>query len=237
VHLFRSNAHYFDPHGPVSWDLAMGGTSKDWRVALRPGDRLRVSATYDTSRASWYESMGIMVAYMADDSSGVDPFRSPLDQADPPTHGQLPENLHYGGTPTGLPDPAALPDGQAPANTVNIANFSYAPGDQNLPGGMNAPPAVHQGQSLNFVNQDAASQILHSVTACRLPCNLSTGASYPLANGPIDFDSGNLGYGPPGLTAASNRNSWSTPATLPAGTYSFFCRIHPFMHGAFRVVR
>jgi hypothetical protein len=237
VRLFRSNAHYFDPHGPVSWDMAMGATSSNWRVGVKPGDRLRVSATYDTSRASWYESMGIMFVYMADDTSGPDPFKTPIDQTDNPTHGQYPENTHYGGEPTGLPDPNTLPDGQAPSNTVDISNFSFLPGDQGLSGGLNNPPVVHQGEQLNFVNQDAGSQIMHSITSCQAPCNVSTGASYPLANGPIDFDSGNLGYGPTGFTAASNRGSWSTPASLPPGTYTYFCRIHPFMHGSFRVIR
>ena len=30
---------------------------------------------------------------------------------------------------------------------------------------------------------------------------------------------------------------WKTPANLPTGTYSYFCRVHPFMRGAFRVVK
>ena len=29
---------------------------------------------------------------------------------------------------------------------------------------------------------------------------------------------------------------WRTPRTLRPGTYTYFCRIHPFMRGAFRVV-
>jgi plastocyanin len=28
---------------------------------------------------------------------------------------------------------------------------------------------------------------------------------------------------------------WRTPKGLPQGTYSYFCRVHPFMRGAFRV--
>jgi plastocyanin len=30
--------------------------------------------------------------------------------------------------------------------------------------------------------------------------------------------------------------SWATPKNLPVGTYTYFCRIHPSMRGAFRVV-
>ena len=78
VHVFRSDAHYFDPNGPVSWDMAMTKSPLSWRVGLRKGDVLRVSATYDTTRASWYESMGLMLLYMADDKSGADPFAHPV---------------------------------------------------------------------------------------------------------------------------------------------------------------
>ena len=42
--------------------------------------------------------------------------------------------------------------------------------------------------------------------------------------------------GPVALTAASNRLSRQTPANLAPGTYAYFCRIQPFMRGAFRVV-
>ena len=59
--------------------------------------------------------------------------------------------------------------------------------------------------------------------------------SYPLANGRVQFDSGQLGFGPTGYTAAANRVDWRTPANLPPGTYTYFCRVHPFMRGAFRV--
>ena len=72
AHLFRSVAKYYEPAGAVSWDVAMTGTRLDWRVKLRKGDVLSTSATYDTKRGSWWESMGIMVAYMADGGPGVE---------------------------------------------------------------------------------------------------------------------------------------------------------------------
>ena len=53
----------------------------------------------------------------------------------------------------------------------------------------------------------------------------------------MTFDSGELGYGPQNATAAANRATWKTPKNLPTGTYTYFCRIHPFMRGAFKVVR
>ena len=66
---------------------------------------------------------------------------------------------------------------------------------------------------------------------------LVTGIAYPLANGPVRFDSGNLGYGPEGRTAAAQRITWRTPKKIRPGTYTYFCRVHPFMRGAFRVRR
>src|SRR3954470_16506070 len=233
--LFRSNANYFDPGGPVSWDLAMDFTPPDWRVAVRTGDTLRVSTTYDSSRASWYESMGLMLLYATDGSGGTDPFVQRVDRAGAPTHGHLPEDGNHGGAPTSLPDATKLPDGQTVQNGVAIADFTYMPGDAALNGGFANPPVVAGGQSLRFGNFDAPESILHTVTACRQPCNASTGVSYPLANGPVRFDSGQLGYGPGGYTAAAQRPDWYTPADLPAGTYTYFCRVHPFMRGSFRV--
>ena len=75
--LFRSEAKYYEPAGAVSWDVSMTFTKPDWRVAVRRGDTLAVSATYDTRRASWYEVMGIIdpLWYTTDPTvTGVDPF-------------------------------------------------------------------------------------------------------------------------------------------------------------------
>jgi len=61
--------------------------------------------------------------------------------------------------------------------------------------------------------------------------------NYPtFADGKATFDSGELGYGPRFATAAANRATWRTPTTLSPGTYTYFCRVHPYMRGAFRVV-
>ena len=105
---------------------------------------------------------------------------------------------------------------------------------------------MRKGHSLTFVNDDAfangtfslnpshsyLASIFHSVTACQYRCGLNTGISYPLANGAGGYDSGQLGAGLP----AVGKLSWNTPTNLPPGTYTFFCRIHPFMRGVFRIV-
>jgi hypothetical protein len=235
VELFRSRAHYFEPAGPVSWDVSMTATPRNWRVAVRQGDVLSVSGTYDTSTTSWYESMAIMpVAMTTTPAGGADPFVTNVDVPGVLTHGHLPENNHHGGRPGILHDPRKAPDGPR-TSTVDISGFVYEQGDLSAPGRIGRPPVVGAGQPLTFVNDDASNNIFHTITSCRLPCTATTGIAYPLANGPAVFDSGELGFGPVGFTAAANKLQWSTPAGLAPGTYAYFCRVHPFMRGSFRV--
>ena len=79
VRLFRSNADYFDKRGPISWDMAMTATPANWRPQVKAGDVLRISATYNTTRASWYESMGIMVVWEAWNTEGrTETFATPI---------------------------------------------------------------------------------------------------------------------------------------------------------------
>lgn len=236
-HLFRSEAVYFEPAGAVSWDTAMTVTKPDWRVAIRAGDKLSVSATYDVSRASWRESMGIMPLAVAEgDAGGKDPFLNPPDIEGPITHGHLAENRNHGGKSIGLKNPLRISDGPF-GSQVAVRDFIYRPGDLNLTGRAGRPPSVRQGRSLEFVNYDPAAKVFHTITACKAPCNRSTGIAYPLADGPVDFDSGELGIGPAGFTAASGKTRWRTPKSLKPGTYTYFCRVHPFMRGAFRIKR
>jgi hypothetical protein len=184
-----------------------------------------------------------MIVYMADDQTGVDPFRRALPLDGHVTHGHLAENNHHGGTGPPLVDPRTLPNGPAPPNdTINIGDFRYRAGDLSLPGAARNPPTIRRGESLRFVNADAGQTIWHSITACRAPCNLTTGISYPLADGSAGFDSGQLGFAPrgfalPNANPAAGRKQWNTPSNLAPATYTYFCRVHPFMRGSFRVVR
>jgi hypothetical protein len=255
VRLFRSSAHYFDRRGPISWNMAMGATNpRDWRPGVQAGDTLRISATYDTRRASWYEVMGIMVVWEAyGDQSGVDPFTHGIDQRSHLTHGYLPENNDNGGAFSLGINPNAFPT--CHARKVVIRNFKYNPGDFTASGRRRCIPTIRSGQSLTFINADSnpappgnplgqlnftdllspprwyTHSIFHSITSCKDPCGLNTGISYPLANG-AGFDSGQLGPATPAIGTIS----WSTPTSLPPGTYTFYCRIHPFMRGVFRVI-
>ncbi|MGI8507332.1 MAG: hypothetical protein ACR2MK_11135 [Solirubrobacteraceae bacterium] len=247
VRLFRSHAHYWDKRGPISWDMAMTATAPDWRPQVKAGDVLRISTTYDTRRASWYESMGIMVVWEAwNEQGGIDPFTRRLDQRGHVTHGHLAEDDDHGGaySITGA-NPAKFP--ACFRRKVTISGFIFNPGDFTATGSNRCIPTIRQGQQLTFVNDDASplfpgnpiaptraymASVFHTVTACQNPCGLNTGISYPLANGRGNYDSGQLGLGTP----AVGRLTWSTPTTLKPGTYTFFCRIHPFMRGVFRIV-
>lgn len=67
--------------GPMnSWDFSMTGTGAflGWKVKIKPGDKLRLNATYDSEYASWYENMGIVMAWVAPKDpykpEGVDVF-------------------------------------------------------------------------------------------------------------------------------------------------------------------
>jgi plastocyanin len=239
VPLFRSEAKYFEPAGAVSWDVAMTGTPSDWRVGVRKGDVLSVSATYDTSRASWYESMGIMPVAFNRGGTGPDPFAVNVNVPGRVTHGPLRENRNHGGPfGGGLPDPRRLLSAPPPrGRSVPLRGFVYGRGDLAMTGRRGRPPTIQRGRRLRFVNRDAKRNVFHTITSCKAPCNGRTGIAYPLANGPVRFDSGNLGYGPAGITAAAQRISWKTPKKMKAGTYTYFCRVHPFMRGAFRVKR
>jgi plastocyanin len=232
AHLFRSRAKYFEPAGAVSWDVSMTHSRPGWRVEIRKGDVLSTSATYDSSRAAWWESMGIMFTYMADRGAGKNPFKRRVNFAGRPTHGHLPENDNHGGADDDLPDPAGLPDGAAVSGPVEVMNFRYTLGDLSLPGEPGRPPVVPRGQSITFRNRDDPRAVYHSLTSCKPPCNRTTGIAYPIADGPVQFESGTLGLAAP---PATGRLEWKTPPGLDPGTYTYFCRIHPFMRGAFRV--
>jgi plastocyanin len=240
--LFESKAHYFEPAGAVSWDVAMGGTPPDWRVTVQPGDKLSVHATYDTKRADWYEVMGIMPVSVYDgtDVGGVDALSKEIPQDQALTHGHLSENFNHGGEPTDLPDPSVLPSAPSPLGPIGIEEYRYEQGDLRAEGSAANPPTIRAGQSLTFLNYDAepVENVFHTITACKAPCNRSTGIAYPIADGPVTFDSGNLGFNYAGFNApAAERDTWTTPDDLSPGTYTYFCRVHPFMRGSFRVVK
>ncbi len=256
--LFRSDARYYEPAGAVSWDVSMEATPREWRVRLKKGDVVSIDSTYDVKKASWYESMGILPLAVTtfNDPAAKDPFdddaavRAMYEQGGILTHGRLRENKDKkAGKDLDLPDPRKLRSKgrRVPTGGIDVDGFRYLTGGysafRGFPTSFMRPPVVKPGSSVTFTNLDALpdmsdeEQAWHSITSCRAPCNLGSGIGYPLAQGPIKFDSGQLGYGTGTSTeVTTGSNVYTTPPlTKPGKTYTYFCRIHPFMRGSVRV--
>jgi plastocyanin len=185
--------------------------------------------------------MGIMpvAVYNGTDVGGVGAFSDKIPKKGVLTHGHLLENRHHGGRATdAYRNPLKLPDGPLGPGPVDIQGYVYSQGDLNsgLSRSAGRPPTIHAGQSLTFENlDDAQSGTWHTITACKAPCNRGTGIAYPIANGSRTFDSGQLGTNAPFGAPAIGKITWHTPKGLDPGTYTYFCRVHPFMRGSFRV--
>jgi hypothetical protein len=255
--LFTSKAKYYEPAGAVSWDVSMEATRPEWRISLDQGDTLSIDTTYDIAKASWYESMGILpLAYTtASDPAARDPFddaaevQAMYDEGGILTHGRLPENIDAKARKNlGLPDPRDLKSkGTVPGGGIDIDGFRYQLGGYSASKFATKqqmrPPAIDPSQTVLFNNLDAlpgmpeTEQAWHSITSCKPPCNRGSGIGYPLANGPIKFDSGQLGYGEGafGEPVTTGTHNYETPPLTDPGTYTYFCRIHPFMRGSVRV--
>ena len=148
----------------------MTATPPSWRVGVRRGDVVSISATYDSRRSSWYESMGIMPVALPASGTGPDPFATNVD---------VPGELAHR-SPARQPQPrrrlrrparraAAALHAAARRAPWRSATSSTARATSASPAGTPAdgPP----GQSLRFVNRDAKRDIVHSITSCRAPCN------------------------------------------------------------------
>jgi plastocyanin len=256
--LFRSDAHYYDQAGAVSWDVSMEATRRGWRIGLKGGDTVSIDATYDVKRASWYESMGILPVFVASagDPRAKDPFedrkavKKMYEKGGILTHGRLPENIDRPARDKlGLDDPRELSiqPGSVASSGVQIDDFLSSPGGytarSGFPSAPMRPPGIEPGDTVTFTNTDALAtmpqteQAWHTVTSCKPPCNRGPGIGYPLAGGPIKFDSGQLGFGKgTSSEVTTGSNVYTTPPlTKPGRTYTYFCRIHPFMRGSIRV--
>ena len=173
---------------------------------------------------------------MADGTDGRDPFKVAVDEPGLLTHGHLPENDNHGGEPAPdqYVDARKLPSQPDPVTTIPIENFVYARGDLTV---ADSVPTVARGKSITFDNSIdapvAPNGIWHTITACKAPCDKSTGIAYPLADGDVNFDSGELGIagpptaGTPDLGHAVGSRRRARTRTSAGST--------PSMRGAFRV--
>jgi plastocyanin len=121
---------------------------------------------------------------------------------------------------------------------IAIGAFSYGVADLGTIAASGIPRVV-KNTPVTFWNLDTAIYAWHTITRCSYPCTGATSASYPVPDAgtpmpggdPMDFDSAELGIG----LAPANRVEWEFTPT-ETGVFTFFCRIHPGMRGAFEVV-
>jgi hypothetical protein len=172
-----------------------------------------------------------------------------------PTHGPMEESAnHSGGCKGGRC--AKLPDLDGPLTTdIMSVAFTYGNADMGVIGSRGIPQ-LKKGEPARFWNYDTVARIWHTYTRCKAPCTGPKDMDYPYANGGrgdpddvMDFDSSEIGFGtmlepasgqlPPNNKSLDQtvRDSayWEFTPT-ETGTYTFFCRIHKSMRGAFKVV-
>ncbi|MDQ1438908.1 MAG: hypothetical protein QOK43_2537 [Acidimicrobiaceae bacterium] len=235
-----------------------------WGILLKEGDTIRLNATYDSDFSSWYENMGIVMTWVAPgDTSGIDPFNPATKIVDgystkaknpagftatctpsattlctrgQITHTRYQENVNHGPC-TALNNCPALTTKKGQAlSEIDMGGFTYGAADLGVVA-VNGLPQVKKASPLKFVNADTADYMWHTVTSCRVPCTGPTKVDYPIADGGngnwddvMDFDSSELGVG----LYPAQRVDWTLTPDKP-GVYTFFCRIHPSMRGAFEV--
>jgi plastocyanin len=227
-------------HTPWTEDFAMEVTDPGFRAPIHVGDRIRITGVYENKFHAWYDVMthlGIYVDEKQAPEPGCKPKNIDRPKADPHA-GVLskpwgPEMDHSCGVKWNYGNCDQPVKGNMKLvhqNVVHITNFSYQPGDFSS-GQFGETPWIREGEQLTFVNDDQPAVIRHSVTTCPWPCNGRYVANYPLADG--RWDSGTLGYDP--IDGGSPNPVSKTPPNLTPGTYTYFCRIHPWMRGVFKV--
>jgi hypothetical protein len=173
------------------------------------------------------------------------------------THGPMEESSNHSGgcPPTGCPD---LPDvkGDVTDEIVSVG-FTYGNADLGVIEAMGMPQ-VRKDQPVRLWNADTVGRIWHTYTRCAYPCNGPKDMNYPRADGGrgdpddvMDFDSNEIGYGtffepasgqfPPSYSGKSPQQAvrdglYTEFTPTETGVYTFFCRIHKSMRGAFEVV-
>ena len=257
--LFRSDAQYYEPAGAVSWDVSMEATRPDWRISLKEGDTVSINVTYDVKQGVVVRVDGDPAALdqplrrpgrqgpVRGRGRGEGDVRRRA--ASSPTAACPRTSTRRRARTSRSPTRASCAARAARSGRtgIEINGFGYSLGGfsafKGFPTNLMRPPKIQPGQSVTFTNFDALpemtdnEQAWHTVTSCSAPCNQGSGIGYPLAKGKIKFDSGQLGYGTSTSTeVTTGSNVYTTPPlTKPGKTYTYFCRIHPFMRGSVRV--
>ena len=231
-------------NAPLSEDYQTEVTHPAWRAPIRKGDRIRISGKYANKDHAFYYAMthaGFYFDYEQPPKGHCKPYvvgPAKKKVKDPtsgvPNRPWTMEDEYCGwgkAKPCDKPEEKPAEDAFARQNVVHIANFQYLPGDRssNTTGGK--IPSIKQGEQITFVNDDQFANIRHTITTCPWPCNGRYVANYPHADGAWDSDT--LGYDP--IDGGTPNPRAQTPTDLQPGLYTYFCRIHPWMRGAFRI--
>jgi hypothetical protein len=263
--VLESKAFY--PPGMFPTHMKMGTSQTGWRVKVRKGDRIAINGVYDTRTYAWPDQMSVVGIYYDENVTVSDSERCnprlvnepdatlaeasesvPAQRQRGATADDLFHHMSAGCVADGCNDYEAAPAPRGPhTNTVNIDDFTFAPGDLfrgSLMTGLLGPtssgaPVVRRGEKLSFINHDYQRYggTRHSITACHGPCNGPESMTYPNSNG--DFYSGPMGYLALAETA-SNENqatpTWSLDTSkLEPGYHAYYCFQHRWMRGAFYI--
>ena len=215
--LFRSDAHYYEPAGAVSWDVAMTATRPE--LAGQPQGRRHGLGQRDLRRAQ-----GVLVRVDGDlpleVSTAADPLaKDPFDDAAAVeamyeqggilTHGRLPENIDkQGGQGPQASRPAQaaqqgrrVPDAGSRSTASSIGPAATRP-SAGFPPAQMRPPVVKPGARVTLHQPRRAARRCptpsRSGTAsppARRPATGAPGSAIRSPRGPIKFDSGQLGFG------------------------------------------
>ena len=232
-----------------SEDFQMGVTSAYWRAPIHKGDRIRVNGIYANGHNAWYYAMNHFGMYIDTQQATTPPGscspyllnnRAAADSTVTTSVPNRPWDTELSWCGTGSRYSATCDVPLAPTGTgtqtdsVHIAGFIYLPGDRTLTGPLAGPAIFKLGHTITFYNEDQAlGSVRHTFTTCAWPCNGQDYANYPLPDGV--WDSNTLGRD---WVDGGTENPTATldTTTLGVGTYSYFCRIHPWMRGVFEIV-
>ena len=220
----------------------MTATPPNWRVALKRGDvaqRLRRPTTSEARVLVRVDGdhAGRVRATAA--GGGVDPFADKLDRHGrahprPPAREPQPRRRARAACPTR----ASCPTARASDQRRRSSGFLYGQGDLPAPAPQR-PAAGRRAGPAADVRQPTTPSARRSSTRsprCRLPCNRTTGHRLPAGrtarstSTPASSASARPASPPRPTATRGRRRRPSTP-----GTYTYFCRVHPFMRGRFRV--
>ena len=244
-----------DRIAPMSEDFQIEITQPGFRADVRRGDTIALNGVYENRDHAWWEAMAFTGFYV--DEHPVAPRATPDDCGPrlegtpagyaPPLGEAIPGHAWDGVSNRpwyGAPSPVCAPYGPPcnanqpvrprgqHTNLITISGFVYTPGDLTLPP-ETGTPWLERGEQLRVINTDIAAYVRHSMTSCPAPCDGRYFANSPQPDG--TFDSRALGYDITG--GGSYLPTWTLDtAPLEPGRYTFFCRLHPSMRGAFEVV-